>query len=150
MSGKPARVSASRTYMLGIKGMTYGYKITLPNSYENNELGAVTYYFDRINPNVQVIDCVPFEEYMKQKLAEYSEKSRPSSESIVEIAFHNRELIEKIKISLGLFYGREPDHIENSEVLDILERLENENLRYLSTLTSINRVLKDAMALKNH
>jgi len=52
------------------------------------------------------------------------------------------ELVNEIKISLANFYSIERP-IEDSEVVSLLERLQNENARYLTTLTTINRALKN-------
>ncbi len=156
---KKANVSPTRTYVLIARKVPESdkhlHKITLPNQYENHALEARRYFVDMVGPGVMVLNCFTYENYPERILENLFEDpfkgiydtqntNPPYIQKMQETLFNKNGLINQIKVSLADFYAIET-YIKDEEMLNLIHRLENENLKYLGILSTINLDLKTGM-----
>lgn len=135
-------VSPSREYVVYARykydpSKEFSRRVTLPESYENNELEAVKFFTKFFDANYEVTNCLSYEQYENFVVGKYLEG---------RIAIHTAksDLLGEVKTRLANFFLIERP-IADSEVLTLLAKLESDNLIYQATLTAINRDLKIGM-----
>ncbi len=72
-------ISPSRTYILFVAdklnsdNKDHVYKVTVPDSYENTEIGASSYFFEEIDKDAEIASCLTYEMYAEQILEKHFE-----------------------------------------------------------------------------
>jgi len=142
--------SPTKTYVLFVEnrlGLTEDliFKVTLPYPYNNNVEAAQNYFHNTINAFAKISGCLPYEKYAEQTLAEGFVNRFTPHHDFQPTSSDTVKLVADIKMSLATFYGMKPDDIADSELIEILEKLESDSLRYLGIVTTINRAIKDGI-----
>jgi hypothetical protein len=146
--------SPSRTYVLFIDDETvsnkeHHYRLVVPEPYGNDEIEAMTFYFDYYDHFAEINKCLTYEEYTQQNSAKDLEEPKVTNPKFRNqrtdhsslTPSHQKKLIGDIKKLLGDYYGANPYLMSDEQILDLMKQMKEENIKYISALSSAKAAL---------